>query len=279
MGGRLRHPGRAHDEASPLAGALNREWRRDYEERPAPAPAAWQAEPSLARFGQVHEVLAFVTRPGGAPGRVEGVLRALARQAEAGDRAAAMVLIQFLLPCLVRVAARAGWPSRKQRTDELLSTGWEAVRTGIELRGRPVKIAFLRTIEHRALRQPARVARRNADREELFDAVSGIDGRVAAGRAGRPLSAEPCAGEAVIALLSEAVRLGAAGDDIRLLGRLSLGPSSVLEVAAAEGVTDRTVRYRRAAATRRVVGVLNGEAEPGLACAGPSLRNVVRIRR
>jgi hypothetical protein len=252
---------------SPLAGALNREWRRDYEERLAPAPTSWQFEPSLARFGHVHEVLAFIRRTGAAPGCEEGVLRALARQAEAGDREAAMVLIQYLLPCLVRVAARTGWAARKQRTDELLIAGWEAVRTGVELRGRPVKIAFLRTIEHRAIRQPARVARRNADREVLVDAVAGIDGRVAAGRAGRPLSAEPCAGEAVVALLSEAVRLGAAGDDIRLLGGLSLGRSSVREVAAAEGVTDRTVRYRRTAAIRRVASVLNGETEPGPARA------------
>lgn len=278
MGRDPRHRGPAHGRAaSPLAGALNREWARDYEERPAPIPAAWQVEPSLARFGRVPEVLAFISRPDAVPGCSEEILRALARQAEAGDRDAAMVLVQYLLPCLVRVAASAGWAAREQRTDELLTAGWEAVRSGVELRGRPVKIAFLRTIEHRALRQPARVARRNADREELVDAVAGVDGRVAADRAGRQLSAKPCAGEAVMAMLSEAVRLGAAGEDVRLLGRLFLGPCSVREVAAAEGVTDRAVRYWRTAAVRRVAGVLNGEPERAGLC-GPSLRTGVPIR-
>lgn len=270
MGGESRHPGRAHDRAvSPLAGAFNREWRRDYEDRLAPVPAGWGAEPSLARFERVYEALAFIERPGTAPGYAEGVLRALARRAEAGDPDAARVLVQYLLPCLVNVAARWGWGTREQRTDELLSTAWEAVRTGVELRGRPVKIALLRTIEHRALRKPARAARRTADREELVASAAGRLGtRVAAGSAGRPLSAGSCAGEEVVAVLSEAARLGADRGDVSLLGGLFLGWSTTGDLAAVEGVTDRTIRYRRAAAVTRMACLLNGDGRP--AVGGPA---------
>jgi hypothetical protein len=267
MGGETRRPGRAYGGAvSPLAGAFNRQWRREYEDRLAPVPAGWRAEPSLARFERVYEALAFIERPGTAPGCAEGVLRALARRAEAGDSDAARVLVQYLLPCLVNVAARRGWGTREQRTDELLSTAWEVVRTGVELRGRPVKIALLRTIEHRVLKKPGRAARRAAEHEDLVgDVRTQRDIRVAAGRAGRPLSAEPCPSERVVALLSEAARLGADGRDIDLLGGLSLGWATVRGVAEAEGVTDRTIRNRRAAAVSRVADVLNGVSKAKLA--------------
>lgn len=259
MGGQSRQPGRAYDGAvSPLAGALNREWRRDYEGRLAPVPASWCGEPLLARFDRVWEALAFVEQPGAAPGCVEGVLRAIARRAAAGDSDAARVLIQYLMPCLARVAARSGPDARAWRTDELLSAAWEVVRSGVELRGRPVKIALLRTIEHQALRKPARAARRIADRECLVGDLAGrLDTRVVAGSAGRPLSAEPCAGEELLAVLSEAARLGADGRDVGLLGGLFVGWSTTRDLAAAEGVSDRSIRYWRADAIGRVANVLN----------------------
>lgn len=270
MGGESRRPGRAHDGAvSPLAGAFNREWRRDYEDRLASVPAGWRAEPSLARFERVNEALTFIERPGTAPGCAEGVLCALARRAEAGDPDAARVLVQYLLPCLVNVAARRGWGTREQRTDELLSAAWEVVRTGVELRGRPVKIALLRTIEHRALRRPVRAARRTADREEVVASAAGtLSTRVAAGSAGRPLLAGSCAGEEVLAMLSEAARLGADRGDVSLLGGLFLGWSTTKDLAAVERVTDRTIRYRRAAAVMRMACLLNGDLEAS--AAGPA---------
>lgn len=251
---------------SPLAGSFDREWRRDYVDRAGRAPAGWSTEPSLARFERVCEALAFVERPGAAPGCAEGVLRALARRAQAGDHDAARVLVQYLLPCIVKVARRWGWGTREEKTDELLSATWEAVHTGVELRGRPVKIALLRTIEHRALKKPGRAARRAAEHEDLVgDVGTQRDIRVAAGRAGRPLSAEPCPSEQVVALLSEAARLGADGRDIGLLGGLSLGWATVRGIAEAEGVTDRTIRNRRAAAVSRVADVLSGVPKARLA--------------
>jgi hypothetical protein len=276
MGEGRRDAGRAHSRAvSPLAGAINREWCRDYEDRLGPVPAGWNAERALAPFERVCEALAFIERPGAAPGCAEGALRALARRAEAGDPDAARVLVQYLLPCLVNVAARRGWGTREQRTDELLSAAWEAVRTGVELRGRPVKIALLRTIEHRALNKPGRAARRTADREDLVDdVVARFDTRLAAGRAGRPLSAEFCPAEEVVALLSDAARLGAGRDDVALLGNLYVGWSTTREMAAAEGVTDRTIRYRRAEAAVRVARVLNGGQEVETAGAPRPLESV-----
>jgi hypothetical protein len=267
--GEGRDAGRSHGRSvSPVAGSINREWRRDYEDRLGPAPAGWKAERALAPFERVCEVLAFIERPGAAPGCTEGVLRALARRAEAGDPDAARALVQFLLPCLVNVAARRGWGTREQRTDELLSAAWEAVRTGVELRGRPVKIALLRAIEHRALNKPGRAQRRAADREELVDDVAArFDTRLAADRAGRPLSAESCPAEEVVALLSDAARLGAGRDDVALLGNLHVGWSTTRAMAAAEGVTDRNIRYRRAEAVVRVARVLNSGAEAEIAGA------------
>jgi hypothetical protein len=258
MGGPTRRPGSAFEHAvSPLAGALNREWRRDYEDGPGPAPAVWGAEPVLTRFERIFEALAYLERPGAPPGCSEGVLKALARLAAAGEPDAARVLVQYLLPCLARSAVRGGPGGREQRIDALISEAWEVVRAGVDLRGRPVKIALLRTIEHRALRKPARAARRAAERETLVDDVARFAG--SAGLAGRPVSAVPCAGEELVALLSEAGRVGADGRDVRLLGGLFVGWSTTRGLAAAEGVTDRSIRYRRADAIGRVARVLNGD--------------------
>lgn len=260
-----RRPGSALDHAaSPLAGALNREWRRDYELGNGPAPAAWRAETWLAGFGRVFDALACIEDPASSPGCAEGVLRALARKAETGDAEAARVLVQYLLPCLVHTAAVRVRCNRSQAVDEMVSAAWEVVRTGVELRGRPVKIALLRSIEYRALRQPARIAQRQADREILVGATEtdfGSRRAPAVCIAGRPVRGKPNAGEELLAALSEAVRRGARGDDVGLIGRLAVGGWTNTRIALAEGVSERMVRYRRASAVRRLACLLRDEYE------------------
>lgn len=248
-----RRPGTAPDlAASPLAGAFNREWRCRYECRAAPTPEVWRADPRLVSFVRVVDVLAFLENPATPAARTEEVLVALADRAAAGDREATRVVVQYLLPFLVRVAFRRllwGERSREQVLDDLLGTAWEVAATGVERNGRSVKIALLRTIEHRALRQPARVARRRAAREVFIEGI----GCQAAELPGRLV--EPNPGEEVLRLLADASRQGLSDDDVNLIGGLFVGWSTCDRLGAAEGITGRAVRARRAAAVKRLAEI------------------------
>jgi hypothetical protein len=70
-----------------------------------------------------------------------------------------------------------------------------------------------------------------------------------------PASAEAHAGQEDVRVLATAARAGLRPDDVRLLGALSVGGVSCREMAVIEGVTDRAIRYRRAAALRRLVAL------------------------
>lgn len=251
-----RRPGTAPDLAvSPVAGALNREWRRDYEGGAVGAPVRWKTDVRLAGFDRAVEALATVEDGSTAPARSEETLHALAEHAARGDAVAGRVLVQYLLPSLVRVSL---WHfggeqrSRPERLDDLLAGAWEVIGNGVQLRSRPVRIALLRAIEYRALGRPVRQARRRAAREALLDP---LDLEQVADRRGRPAPAVRNTGEEVIDVLAEAIRTGLRLDDARLLGALFVGGASCREMAVIDGVTDRSVRYRRAAALRRLVAL------------------------
>lgn len=255
-----RRPGTAARlSVSPLAGALNREWRRAYENRAGAVPPGWSADVRLSRLGRIVEVLTVLEDRATPPDRVEEVLRALVDHAAAGDRHAARVIVQYLMPCLVRVSSlrsRAGGRPRAEVLDDLLSAAWEVAATGIELRGRTPKIALLRTIENQALHRQARVARRRAEREVLVGEMEGKRATplgLVAGLDGRSVSVQPCGGENVVQLLAEGSQSGLSRRDVQLLGGLSVGWSTCERLGAAEGITARAVRYRRAAAVRRLV--------------------------
>ena len=253
-------------EMSRLAGAFNREWQRDYEGVDTPAPREWAADSRLAACRTVAAALVELEDHSTQPTRVDELLTALVERAGCGDPAATRVVIQYLMPCLVRVAfGRAGPAHRSPREalDELLTVAWEATNEGVDLRGRTAKIALLRTIEHRALRRPARAAARQYQHEfsvgamgEVFALKGGADPvggeRLVADLAGRPVLSSTNAGEDLVQILAEACGEGLSRDDAQLVGSLSVGWSTCQELAASEGVTDRSVRYRRAAATRRL---------------------------
>lgn len=249
----IRRPGSVPDFAvSPLVGALNREWHCRYECRAAPTPESWRADPHLSCCLRVVDVLALLENPAVPPVRVERTLCRLADRAAAGDHDAARVVVQYLLPFLVRVAFRRrtwGERSREQVLDDLLSVAWVVVRTGVERSEKPMRIALLRAIEYRALKQPVRVAQRQAAREMFIDGV----GCHVVDLTGLPTRPNP--GEEVLGLLAEATRHGLSADDARLLGELSVGGATCARLATAEGVSDRTIRNRRAAAMKRLAEI------------------------
>ena len=263
-----RRPGTAPNLVlSRLAGALNREWQLNYERGEAPAPPGWLTDTRLRRYKAVSDALVELEDGATPQPRAEETLTALCERAAEGDPDATRVIVQYLMPCLVRVAySRRGTsqPSPQEALDELVTVAWEALRGGVELRGRSVKIALLRTIEHRALRQPARVAGRNRQREVLVGAIGEVRAHQAqvdpvcrsddllADLSGRSLSKYANAGEDLMRLLAEASGKGVSGSDTRLVGSLFVGWATCDAVAAAEGVTARSVRYRRAAALRRL---------------------------
>jgi hypothetical protein len=247
---------------SPLAGGLNREWRRDYERRGRPAPPEWKDDACLAPYHTVASVLADLEDPSTPPARTEGLLRALVDRAGAGEREAARVVVQYLLPFLVRVAHRQ-WDRSGQSLsdvlDELVTVAWATAAGGVEVGRRTVTIALLRTIEYRALRHPARVRARRRVRELP---VSEVDAAGAALRYRRRLPvADMCGhprhgsvnpGQELLELLAEAVADGLARDDARLVGALFLAGATCDDLGAAVGRTGRTLRLYRAEALRRL---------------------------
>ena len=252
-----RQPGTVPDEHSPnLVHALNRDWQHRYERRLAPAPRGWRSEAPLAAYRFVVEALNELEKPATSLRRREEVLVALAGRAAGGDTEAARVVVQHLLPCLVRdlrwrpsVTNR----SRDETINDLVCAAWQAVAGGVERRGRPMKIALLRTIEHTALCQAKRDAQRQLSREVFVE--PGTSASFVADLWGRPVGVDLVAEEEVLALLAEAARAGLDPADVRLLGSLTLGELTATGSASAEGVTARSIRYRRAAAIRRLASL------------------------
>jgi hypothetical protein len=247
---------------SPLAGGLNREWRRDYERRGRPAPPEWKNDARLAPYRTVASVLIDLEEPSTPAARTEGLLRALVDRAGAGDRQAARVLVQYLLPFLVRVAHRElgrRGHSLSDVLDELVTVAWATVAGGVDVGRRTATIALLRTIEYRALRCPARVRARRRVREMPASDVDAAGSSLrlrsrlpAADLGGRSRQGSANAGEELLRLLAEAVADGLGRDDARLVGALFLAGATTEDLGAAVGRTARTLRSRRAAALRRL---------------------------
>lgn len=110
----------------PAFAALDREWRR-FSVDPATAAALrrWQtAEPALLGFTSVDEIVAVRRDAERAP----GVLTALVRIAHT-DPAAARVLLQAVLPGLVRLAVKLSAEGRGDVAEHLLAIAWERIRS------------------------------------------------------------------------------------------------------------------------------------------------------
>lgn len=246
----MRRPGTAPAGGpSSIAAALNREWRREYEKTPAPVPPEWHDDGRLGSFDCIVDVLAELEDSATPLLRTEELTAVLAERAAAGDRHATRVLVQLLLPYCAWLACARHRPrlgSRDHVLDELLTAAWDVVRTGVEPRGRAMKLALLRTIEYRALRRPSLVFQRQAEREVLVlpEDIGSVD---------RSEARNINPGEEVVQLLVQATTVGLSHGDARLLGGLFVGGWTSEELGAQEGVTSRTIRYRRAEAIRRLV--------------------------
>jgi hypothetical protein len=250
-----------------MQASINREWGESYARGMVAAPRSWAYDGRLARFRYAGEALAELDSPDPSGEAAEEVARALAEAAAGGDVLAARVVLQHVLPDLSALAW--GWWLRGVRNDErrdvydsMVSTVWLSLVSGDALRGEVgIRTRLFRDAEYWVLQRPRR--RRKTENRAVMaarrDAVADLSGR--------PESAGTPAGEELLAVVCEAVRNGLALRDAQVLTDLGTGSNArygvgaVTEAAKVDpgGVTTRCIRYRRAAALRRV-RALTGEA-------------------
>jgi hypothetical protein len=237
--------------------AALRRWRADWTRwHASPAAAAglsrWRRRhPRLAGFATHEELVDGCGRDRTVPQRLaDERLALLVGEARSGDRAAARVVLERVLPALVRAAVRQVLAARRpfgSALDDLLTSAWLVI-VNYPLERRPAKIAvnIVRDAEYRQFGYvPAAI------RESVPTPAYALPVKTA-GLAGRTADdIEPAALE-VLRLLAEAVRAGLPPADGRLLAELVVFGRTPEEVAARDGVTGRAVRFRRRAAIDRL---------------------------
>jgi len=236
--------------------ALGR-WLADWRHwRQTPAAAAgldrWRRRhPCLAGFASLEELLAGCGWDPGVPQDVaDGRLAALVAEASAGDSAAVRVVLERVLPGLVRRAARRARRDGRpfgEVLGELVAVAWLVIAE-YPLARRPVKVAanIVRDTEYRLFGYvPATVRTcRPAAPEALPVPPAGPDGR--------PVDGAPPPAVEVLELLADAVRAGFPQADAVLLAELCVAGVSPSVLAARDGVTVRAVRSRRRVALARL---------------------------
>lgn len=179
-----------------------------------------------------------IERGGHTDDQVLALLVSLARS----DDLAGRVVLQRLLPGVVGLARRrsASPAVRGEVTDELVAAAWTVIRTyPIDRRPDYVAANLLRRVEYEVFRKPTRRRATFTPRpSHHFDEL----------RAPEPV---PDAAHEVGELLDMAARHGFAPDELQLVRRLARGDTTVA-IASDLGVTDRTVRNRRAGLTARL---------------------------
>jgi DNA-directed RNA polymerase specialized sigma24 family protein len=256
----------ARPRFTPRTAALRR-WQADWDRwaggpEAAAGLARWAADPALA--GHTASVAALLAACGRDPRVPAGVadarLAALVAHAGSGDRAAARVALERVMPALT---ARAG--ARAARTGqafadvlaELATAGWVAVCT-YPLARRPAKVAanLVRDTLARCYGYRPLLDRRTRCRARLPEAPAGLDGR--------PAGTPPAAGAELLDVLAEGLAGGVPADRLRVLAELGVLGLAQGEVAARAGISDRAVRMRRDAALR----ALRAAVLPPAAAAG-----------
>jgi hypothetical protein len=173
-------------------------------------------------------------------------LAALVAEARAGDPGAARLVLQRVLPGLIRTAARQ---ARLRRLpfgvvlDDLAAAAWlEIVAYPLARRSAKVAVNILLDAQYRLLGYvPATVRATVPDRLPTPPA----------GLSGAPADRPRHAGVEVLHVLATAVRAGLPAADGRLLAKLLVAGLTAEQVAARDGVTARAVRsWRRAAISR-----------------------------
>ncbi|SNQ48719.1 conserved hypothetical protein [Frankia canadensis] len=256
----------------PRAVALRR-WQRDWESWSVGPEAAaglrrWSGDPLLVEHcGSVVALLAACGRDRSVAVPVaDGRLAALIAFARAGDRAAARVVLERVMPALT---AQAATKARRARgathlgpagetagfgevLAELVGAAWLVI-CSFPLDRRPRKIAVNVVLDavYRVFGYRPRIERATVYRELLPDTPVELDGRPAVGAfRGRGASAE------LLDVLAEGVAGGVDPAQLRLLADLALVGLTQAQVAARGGISDRAVRLRRNAAVRALRAAL-----------------------
>ncbi|WP_157858568.1 MULTISPECIES: hypothetical protein [Frankia] len=244
-----------------------RRWQRDWERWSAGVEVTeglrrWSLDPVLAAHcGSAVGLLAACGRDRAVAVAVaDRRLAALIGHARAGDRAAARVVLERVMPALtVRAAERAGHADPAAMTGagggsafgevlvELVGAAWLVICT-FPLDRRPRKIAanVVRDAVYRVFGYRPRMDRCTVYLDLLPEVPAGLDGRPVAGRGRGGASAE------LLDVLVEGRDGGVEPAHLRLLAELTLTGRSQAQVAARVGITDRGVRLRRDAAVRAV---------------------------
>lgn len=242
---------------SELQQALNRDWRYRYARGLVAAPDTWRDDPCLCRYRLAGEPLAEMAAQGTRRERMEEIAEALAVAAAAGDEVATRVMVQVMLPSLVVVAWGGGLARGCKEGEEcdaldtMISTVWLALATGEALRGDAgVWKRLLRDAEYLVLQRP----RRRRVREDLAVGRLAVMTCELADLSGRPDGIGVPPVEELLVVVCEAVAEGLSLADAQLLSDLGVAGVPVTEEARADPaqVTSRCIRYRRAAAVRRV---------------------------
>lgn len=178
----------------------------------------------------------------------DGTLRQLLHLAS-HDRLAARVILQRLLPGMLAIAHRRGHGTpagSEPALAEVVGTMWVLVRSyPVHRRPRHLAANLLRDAEYQAFRRPARLM--SHQREVPTAHVSGRFGE----------SVDPTStwlddpGRRLAEALHRGRSAGLSSADLDLLTRLASGESTET-LANQLGVSDRTLRARRAAAVQRL---------------------------
>ncbi len=248
---------RRHRVSSPLQSALNREWHYRFARGLVDAPASWRDYSRLSCYRLVGEPLAEMSAAGVSARRADEIAEALAEAAAAGDEVATRVMVQRMLPNLVAIAWGGGFSGgasageEADTLDTMISTVWLALATGDALRGEAgVWRRLMRDAEYLELQRP----RRRRAIEDRAAARMAVTATSVADITGRPDGSAPPAVEELLEVVGEALTHGLRSSDAHLLARLGVAGVPVTEVAETDPahVTPRCIRYRRAAALRRV---------------------------
>lgn len=230
-----------------LAGAVNREWRRDCGR---PAPVEWRGDGRLSAFGTLSDAVAALDGRDN-PDRAEEVLAALWERSSEGDHAAARVVVQYQLPGILWLAAHgspAGFRFRWEALDELVTAAWEAALGGPPARRRTsLRRSLFYAVRWRGVERAASRARRRWRNEQSVGDWGDEHENVPE----HPAAPHPAV--RVVEALSDAVAAGAiTRDEARIVGSLSVGGLTCKRLGKAEGLAASTVSQRRVAAVRRL---------------------------
>lgn len=225
---------------------------------------SWADDPVLGGFASLPDLLVAAGYPSGddaaAEDRVMGALIGRMRT----DRIAARIVLQRMLPVMVRAAGRyAGGQNRRQGDvlDDLMSEAWLAAarladKPNRERAAGRISLTAIWEVRWRPIRRKVE----GRERIRLLDPLE-LEGDLSAMTRGASVSQPadtPVADRSAAALLedvlADAMAAGVPADRVALLACYGYGngPADEVALAAEAGVTTRAIRYRREAATRLV---------------------------